>query len=134
MLTRDEILALSDISTMSIIIPETIPVWGGKSLSIKQLTRGEQDNYLKRRTTATHLRQDKKSTHQDISGFEIYGHDAWLCVRGCVNEDGSQMFTDSDIEKLNKKSGEAIGWIAQQIIKFSGMDEDEKKIEQEIKN
>lgn len=138
LLTRDEIFALDDITVKEITVPDTIPVWGGKVLKIKQLTRGQQDVYNKRLFGSMAVKQDghnrarkngakqNGNETQEIYGMSIYGHDAWLCVRGICNADGSPMFTDNDIEKLNAKSGEAIGWIASEIVKFSNMANDSK--------
>ena len=122
-LSRSDILALADISTKTITVPDSIPVWGGMDLIIKQLTRGQQDTYLKRQFGAIRSQQDMKAKKQEITDVSIYGHDAWLCVCGiCEDETGKPMFTEKDIAALNSKSGEAIGWIASEIVKFSGMD------------
>jgi len=138
MLTREKVFALNDITTKVITIPDNIPVWGGESLIIKQLSRGQQDNYNVRRFGKMEMQQETKAKNskQDIKGVSIFGHDAWLVVCGVVNEDGSQMFTHSDEAELNKKSGEAIGWIASEIVKFSGMQNDEAALseEEEVKN
>jgi hypothetical protein len=131
-LTRDEFLAIDDITIKEITIPATIPAWGGKSLFIKQLTRGQQDAYLKRQWGDTRMKQDARAKEQNISGMNIYGHDAWLCVRGCCDKDGSPLFADKDIDAMNGKSGEAIGWIAAQIVEFSGMTTDTKIAKGEI--
>lgn len=143
-LTREDILNLVDISVKEITVPQDVPVWGGKALFIKQLTRGQQDTYLKRQYGETRLKQDNKAKNQEISAVNIYGHDAWLCVRGICDADGKPIFKDVDTEKLNEKSGEAIGWIAAQIVEFSGMGVDAKiargektdkeVLEEEIKN
>ncbi len=53
--------------------------------------------------------------------MSMIGHDAWIVVHGCVDENGAPLFKESDIGALNKKNGEAIGWIATEIINFSGM-------------
>lgn len=136
MLTRDEILALDDITIKEITVPDAIPVWGGESLYIKQLTRGQQDAYAKRQFGGMSIKQDgsrrnggtrKPGESQEIVGMSsIYGHDAWLCVRGICDESGKLLFSETDIEKLNAKSGEAIGWIASEIVKFSNMENDSK--------
>ena len=136
MLTREQILALDDLTSKVITIPDTIPVWGGQDIRIKQLSRGQQDNYAVRRFGKLEMKQDQRKKQQDISGVNMWGHDAWLCVCGCIDEDGKPLFKQEDIEALNKKSGEAIGWIAQQIVIFSGMQNDEEALtaEEEVKN
>jgi len=135
-LSRDDILALDDITIKQITVPDTIPAWGGKSLYIKQLTRGQQDAYSKRQFAGMTIKQEgarkngngrKPGDEQEILGMaSIYGHDAWLCVRGICDEQGKLLFTDADLEKLNAKSGEAIGWIASEIVTFSNMANDNK--------
>jgi hypothetical protein len=142
MLTRDEILALDDITVKKITVPDTIPVWGGKSLYIKQLTRGQQDVYNKRQFSGMTIKQDgarkngnghKPNEAQELIGMaSIYGHDAWLCVRGICDETGKTLFTDADLDRLNAKSGEAIGWIALEIVKFSNMANDSKVVTGEM--
>jgi hypothetical protein len=47
-LTREDFLGMDDLTTKEIVIPESIPVWGGKTVFIRQLSRGEQDAYMKR--------------------------------------------------------------------------------------
>lgn len=124
-LTRDAFLAKDDLTIKEITIPENIPAWGGETLYIRQLSRGQQDAYLKRQFGETRMKQDMRAKQQEITAVSIYGHDAWLCVRGCCDQNGKPLFTDKDIEALNGKSGEAIGWIAAQIVEFSGMGTDE---------
>lgn len=131
-LTRDAILSISDISVKKVTIPETIPMWGGNDVYIRQLTRGQQDQYLKRQYGETRMRQDARAKNQEITSVNIYGHDAWLCVQGVCDEKGAAMFRDADIETLNKKSGEAIGWLAAQIVEFSGMAADAKVARGEV--
>ena len=126
-LTRDDILNFKDIQTKEITVPDHIPAWGGKTLLIKQLSRGEQDTYLKRQFGSIKTSQDAKAKSQQFTDVSIYGHDAWLCQRGIVvDESGTRMFTDADIKTLNEHNGEAIGWVAAEIVKFSGMDADAK--------
>lgn len=133
LLTADSFFALDDITITKITVPDSIPVWGGRSMFIKQLSRGSQDAYLQRQYGSTRMKQDSKAKNQEISSVNLYGHDAWLCVRGICNEQGVLIFNDSDIVKLNEKSGEAIGWVAREIVKFSGMAGDVKP-EGELKN
>jgi hypothetical protein len=143
-LTRDKFLAVDDITIKEIAIPVDIPAWGGETVFIKQLTRGQQDAYLKRQFGDTRMKQDQRAHNQEMAGLNIYGHDAWLCVKGCCDETGKPLFAEKDIDALNAKSGEAIGWIAAQIIEFSGMATDakvakgeispEKALSEEIKN
>lgn len=123
-LTREEILSLNDIETKVVTIPEHIPGWGGKSLHIRQLSRGQQDAYMRRRFGGTTMQQDRKGGNQEIKVANLFGHDAWLFVRGVCDENMKPIFTDADLAKLEARNGEAIGWVALEIVKFSGMAED----------
>jgi hypothetical protein len=141
MLNRQDILAFDDLSVKEITVPNTIPVWGGNKLFIRQLNRGQQDTFLKRQFGEASLRQDRKATHQEFQGMHVYGHDAWLCVMGICNEAGELLFTAQDIPALEKKNGEAIGWIATQILDFSNLRQDleeaqslKEKAAEDIKN
>ena len=128
MLTREQILNKVDIEIKEITVPE----WGG-SVYIRQLSRGEQDTYLKRQYGDTRLRQDNRAKNQEISAVNIYGHDAFICVCGICNEDGTPLFKQNDVEDLKKKNGAVIGRIAVEIVKFSGMAGD-VQVEEEVKN
>jgi hypothetical protein len=137
-LNRDEILGMIDLTTKEITIPGSIPVWGDKKLYIKQLTRGDQDNYLIRQFGTGKVKPT--GTEYDMVG--LYGHDAWLCSRGISDAEGKRIFSESDVEKLAEKSGEFIGYVALEILKFSGMDLDSKiakkaakaQVKEELKN
>ena len=128
MLSREQILNKVDIEIKEIPVPE----WGG-NIFIRQLSRGEQDTYLKRQYGDTRLKQDSKARNQEISAVNIYGHDAYLCVCGICNEDGTPVFKQTDVEDLKKKNGMVIGRIAVEIVKFSGMASD-IPVEDEVKN
>jgi len=120
--SRDEFLTTIDVDIKIVTVPEKIKRWAGKSFYIKTLTRGEQDEYLNRQFMNAQLKQDARQGEQEIGGLKMFGHDAWLCVRGvCKDANGSPMFTDGDIANLNAKSGEFIGWLASEIVEHSGM-------------
>ena len=126
-LTREEILGIQDIAVKTI----EVPAWEG-SICIRKLTRGQQDEYARRRFGKANLKQVGKG--QEIqSTVDIFGHDSWLVAQGACDEDGKRLFKDADIVKLDEKSGDAIGFIAVQIVEFSGMKEDVESLE-ETKN
>jgi hypothetical protein len=143
MLTRDELLGIVDLNIKEIVVPDHIPGWGGRTLYIKQLTRGQQDTYLRRQYGETRMKQDQRANNQEISAVNIFGHDSWIVSQGACNEDGKRIFQDDDVKRLDGKNGEAIGWIAEQIIIFSGMKQEsdlakgmtpEQTLEEELKN
>jgi len=122
-LTKDEILGLSDIQVKEIDVPE----WSA-SVYIKQLTRGEADEYMSRRFSKTEMKQAGIE-----SNVSLFGHDAWLVARGVCDEDGKRLFTNSDIKKLEEKNANAIGRISVEIMEFSSMKKDVEELE-ELKN
>lgn len=130
-LTRDKYFSTNDIAIKEIPIPPEIPIWGGETVFIKQLSRGDQDEYLRRQYGQTRMKQDVKAKQQEISAVNIYGHDAWLMMRGCVDAEGRPLFKEADIPEINKKAGAFVGWVASEIVKFSKMEDD---IEEDVKN
>ena len=128
MLSREQILNKVDIQIKEIPVPE----WGG-SVFIRQLSRAEQDEYLKRQYGETRLKQDTRAHAQEISAVNIYGHDTFLCVAGICDEEGKPLFKADDIAALKKKNGAVVGRIAVEIVKFSAMQSD-VDVEEEVKN
>jgi len=136
-LTREDILGLQDITVKEITVPGNIPVWGGKKLYIKQLTRGKQDEFLKRQFGSMKVQSSRKAKEQQMEAPDLYGHDTWLFVNGVCDEQGTLLFKLSDMDTLNNKSGEAIGHIAKEILEFSKMTSDIEQLdelENDIKN
>jgi hypothetical protein len=135
-LTRDEILGMNDLTVVEWSVPSEVPVWGGKTIYLRPLTRGEQDAYLKSQFKQGVLKRvaGQKTAGSDIPMEDLYGHDAWLCSKGICDEDGKSLFKESDVVKLNEKLGEFIGLAAIEILKVSGMSGDKAVIEQEVKN
>lgn len=127
-LSREQIINASDIKTREVDVPE----WGG-SVFIRQLSRSEQDEYLKRQYGETRLKQDSKAKQQEISAVNIYGHDAFLCAMAICDEEGKPLFKREDIEALKKKNGAVIGRLATEIVRFSMMAGD-VTAEEEAKN
>jgi hypothetical protein len=127
-LTRDQILHLEDIAVKEIQVPE----WHD-SVWIRQLTRAEQDQLLKRQFSDTTMKQNRKAALQEITDVNIYGHDAYVCVCGICDASGKKLFAADEIYKLEAKNGAAIGRIAKAILEFSEMTEDVSEIES-IKN
>jgi len=132
-LSRDEILNVNDIQTKLIEVPAWKNKFDDPTVYIRQLSRGEQDEYLKRQYGSTKMKQDKRAENQEISAVNIYGHDAFLCVCGVCDVDGKRLFSRNDIPKLEEKLGAAIGFIAAEIVKFSDMTEDIQALD-ELKN
>ena len=137
-LNKNDILQMQDIETKEIAIPEDIPAYGGETVYIRQLSRGEQDAYLKRQFGDARMKQNAKAKEQEMSSFSLYGHDAWLFAHGVCDEDGKRIFKNNDVDAIKEKSGEFVGWIASEILKHSRMVDDAKTAEElgesEVKN
>lgn len=133
-LTRNEILNFEDIKIKQI----KVPVWGDRIVYIKQLTRGQQDTLQKRQYGSTRLNQDSRAQRQEITAVNIFGHDTFIFVCGVCDEVGKAIFTQADIPELEKKNGEAIGYVATEILRFSGVSAKEEnelnRLEEELKN
>lgn len=119
-LTLTQIMAANDIAVKEIEVPE----WDG-TIYIRQLTRAQQDDYLKRQM-GTRMKQDMKAKSQEIDLSNFYGHDSFLVVSGACDESGKPLFSAKDIEALKNKNGAVIGRIAKEILIFSEMVEDDK--------
>lgn len=128
-LTKDQILSLDDIEIKEIEVPQ----WG-ETVFIRQLTRGQQDAYHRRLYGNKSLNLKQQGRKQELDGaLDIFGHDSWLFVQGVCDEGGNRLFTNADANKLDDRNGEAIGFVAAEIIKFSGMDADVDQLD-ELKN
>jgi hypothetical protein len=126
-LTKDQILSLDDIKIKEI----KVPVWDN-TVFIKQLTRGQQDEYLKHQFNKTSMQQQGKDQKIN-SEVDLFGHDAFVCACGICDENGNRLFSFVDTKKLEEKNGEAIGFIASEIVKFSGIGKDIEDLEK-LKN
>jgi hypothetical protein len=130
-LTRQQILEMKDIKVKKIRVSE----WQDE-IFIRQLTRGQQDEYLIRQYGETKLRQDLKAKEQEVSAVNIYGHDTFLFICGVCDKEGIRLFDHKDAKEIEDKNGEAIGFVAKEIVAFSGMGAEVAEIEEldQLKN
>ncbi|MFI0900560.1 hypothetical protein [Streptomyces sp. NPDC020983] len=89
-LSRDEILAMDDIKT----VPVTVPEWGGKVVLVRGLSGAQRDEF-----EAT----NRRNGEQNLTNIR-----ARFLVRCIVNEEGTRIFADQDAAALGKKSSAAI--------------------------
>lgn len=93
LLGKDQILAAEDLPYRDVEVPE----WGG-TVRIRTMTGGDRDSF--------------ESSLWDRQGDEpVYNRDhfrAKLLARCIVDDKGSRLFSDKDIEKLSAKSGKAL--------------------------
>jgi hypothetical protein len=127
-LTREQILNISDIEVKQIHVPE----WNS-DIHIRQLTRGQQDAYLKRQFGKGQTKKLGSADAEVVSEMNLYGHDAFLCVCGVCDAAGNPLFKPEDEKSLQSKSGKVIGFIASEIVEFSGMAGDVEELD-ELKN
>jgi hypothetical protein len=126
-LSKEQILGMVDLKVKEV----EVPVWNDV-VFIKQLSRGQQDEYMKRQFGKLAMKQQGNAQNIE-SDMEIFGHDTWIFAQGVCDENGKRLFSDKDVQQLKEKNGEAIGFVASEIVKFSGMKEDIDELEK-VKN
>lgn len=89
-LSRDAILAMDDIKT----VPVTVPEWNGEVVLLRGLTGAQRDEF-----EAT----NRRNGDQNLNNIR-----ARFLVRCIVNETGTRIFADQDAAALGKKSSAAI--------------------------
>ena len=105
-LTRDQILAVSDIQTEEVHVPE----WDGTVL-VRGLTGAERDEF------ETGIAEPR------ASGVRFHMKDirARLCVMSIVDGAGHRMFTLADVEALTCKSASALDRVFTVARRLSGL-------------
>jgi hypothetical protein len=101
MLSKEEILSITDKATKEIEIPE----WNG-SVYVKGMTFEDQD-YI------SSLGEDNNQNQK-------------LLIKFVCDADGNPLFTEEDIPALKKKSVQAFKRIIKEVTSFNSMDEAEK--------
>jgi hypothetical protein len=124
-LTKDEILNYDDLKVKRI----KVPAWDNAEVCIKPLTRGQCDIYLNRLYGKVEMTLTAGSPRVGSQKGDPYGHDAYLCVCGICDENGESLFTTKELSKLEAKFGLAIGQIAVEIAKISGLVVDQDALE-----
>ena len=117
-LTKDEILAMNDIPTEIVTVPE----WQHRKVMVCGLTAAGKNAY--------------QSSLVEITGksrkMRLENATAKLLVLTIVNAQRQPLFTESDIIKLGTKSASVLERLAKVASRLSGMDEEEN--EQLLKN
>lgn len=113
-LDRERILAIPDIHTESVDVPE----WGG-ALTVRGLTGDERDDF-----EAACIRGKGRKTE-----FNLRNARAKLVVRSCVDATGARLFSDEDAAQLGKKSAAALSRVYEVAARLSGLtDEDMEEL------
>jgi hypothetical protein len=108
LLGKEAIFAADDITSERVPVPE----WGG-DVMVRGLTGRQRDAW----EASLSVRQGKKMV-PDMRDFR-----ARLVVRCVVDETGTLVFHDGDIESLTNKSGAALDRIYDAAAKLSGISE-----------
>lgn len=109
-LSKDEILAMDDIPTEEVIVPE----WKNRKVLISGLTAAGRNAYQASLTEMHGNKQKLKLEHAT----------AKLLVRAIVNEKRQPIFTETDIIRLGTKSSAVLERLAKIASRLSGMDEE----------
>lgn len=97
LLTREDILAASDLKRELVEVPE----WGG-SVYVRAMTGTERDSFEE---SIIEIRQNGKG----VSAKPILAAmRAKMCARCMVGENDERLFTDTDVEALGQKSAAAL--------------------------
>lgn len=94
LLSKDEILAMDDIPMEEVIVPE----WGGKKVLVSGLTAAGKNAY---EASVLEFKGNSRKVKLENST-------AKLLVRAIVNRQRQPIFTETDIEKLGRKSSAAL--------------------------
>lgn len=116
-LSRDGILAVSDLTTETVPVPE----WGGEVI-IRGLTGDELDAYQASRRQF----RNAGTPQQEL----IYVQDnarASLLAKCLVDEDGERLFTDQDAGELGQKNGKVLDRLYDVAARLSGLSGEEQE-------
>jgi tartrate dehydratase beta subunit/fumarate hydratase class I family protein len=110
MLTREQILAVQDITQETVEVPE----WGG-SVYVRGMTGTERDAFEQKI-----LVQKGKKREANMDMFR-----AKLIAYSVCDEKGELLFAEEDIEALGKKSASALQRIFDVAMRLSGLSPDD---------
>lgn len=117
LLSKEQILTANDLTHEDIEVPE----WGGR-VRVRMMTGTERDQFEEE------VFQVKgKDVRQNLKNFRTR-----LLVRTIINEDGSRMFTDKEIEILGQKAARPIDTVFAAAQRINGMGA--KDVEEMTKN
>jgi len=118
MLTREQILGITDIQIEELDVPE----WGGK-IYVKALTGAERDAF---ESSVIEMRgSTRKINMRNVR--------AKLASMAICDEKGNRLFTDADVEALSKKSASALDKIFTVASRLSGISsEDEENLRKNL--
>ncbi len=120
LLTRQDILAASDVVTEQVAVPE----WGG-SVMVRSLSGRERDDYDR---SLINLQGGDKARN-------LRNMRAKLVVLSCYDSDGNRLFAEGDLDALGKKSSAALSRVFRVAQRLSGItDDDVDELKAELKD
>ena len=105
---RDQILALKDLPTIGVAIPE----WDGTVVQVRALTAGEAEQY------------GREALQAQSGGGSLLNMMARLVVKVVVDELGDRIFGDDDVDAVSGKNAKAVQRIFEAAQVVSGMAEE----------
>ena len=110
LLTRDQILAAEDLKRETIDVPE----WGGDVI-VRSLTGAERDAF-----EDSVVRQRGKTRE-----LNLRNQGARLVSLSLIDESGTRLFSDGDVEALGRKSAAALDRVFAAAQRLSGLTEND---------
>lgn len=117
MLTKDQIISANDIITETISIPE----WGG-DVSIKVMSGTERDAF-----ESSIFEQKGKDIQRNLNNLR-----AKLVSKCLIDDKGSRLFSDKEIEIVGKKSAKVLDRLYEVCVRINGIGQ--KDVEDLTKN
>jgi hypothetical protein len=114
-LTREAILAASDIVTEAVDIPE----WGGQVM-VRALTGEERDSWEESLLVEKKGRNGRTTREANLKNIR-----AKLVSISTYDADGNRLFTEYDVQVLGKKSASALQRIFKVAQRLSGLTDEE---------
>ena len=116
-LTKEQIVAVNDITTETVSVPE----WGGYVL-VKVMSGTERDAF-----ESSIFEQKGKDIQRNLGNLR-----AKLVSKCLVDEKGNRLFSDKEIEIIGKKSAKVLDRIYEVCVKLNGIGP--KDVEELTKN
>ena len=116
-LTKEQIVAVNDITTETVSVPE----WGGEVL-VKVMSGTERDAF-----EGSIFEQKGKDIQRNLGNLR-----AKLVSKCLVDEKGNRLFTDKEVEIIGKKSAKVLDRIYEVCVKLNGIGP--KDVEELTKN
>lgn len=119
LMTRDQILGADDIAYEDIDLSD-VPGWG--TVRIKDLSAGERDRLEASLVTERKERQADGRV-RTVTATNLANVRARFCAACIVGEDGRQLFTEQDVQRLGAKSAKALDRIFDRVKARNGLDD-----------